>query len=93
MIVLNGLANCKPYPFTENTLGEDLGLGPQVVVIAGENDKMNTMETSMECVEGMRRAGYRVEVVKHDGGHSFPMDKTVLGGRVKDLCKSVEPPP
>ena len=68
-IILNGLAYPKPYPFK---VSDEKVEGLKVVVIRGGSDKMNPPEQADLTIEGMRNAGFTVDVIKHDGGHAFP---------------------
>ena len=79
VVVLNGLA--YPGPLKEEGFKDVRGNErlPKVKVVSGKNDSINPPESCICCVDGMRGAGWDVEVIEHEGGHEFMVDEGVIG--------------
>lgn len=69
--ILNGGA--WPNPYSEEFRALQLSGSPEVLVIAGDNDRVTPNEQSLFVADALSKAGAVVTQVRHPGGHSVPI--------------------
>lgn len=73
--ILNGVA--WPNPYGEKLLSAKLSEKIKILFVMGEDDSINPIESAEKVQHSLKRAGCKIDMHKHHGGHSFPVDDSI----------------
>jgi predicted esterase len=72
--ILNGVAVPNPYREELESLKVEESAAPRVLLVLGENDNINPLESGEQVKSCMVQAGLATSACYHPGGHSVPIN-------------------